>query len=228
MEKRMHIVVLSGAGMSAESGIQTFRDSNGLWANFSIEEVCTPEAWMRDPGKVLDFYNYRRREVMRAEPNDGHRIIAGLEDRFKVSVITQNIDDLHERAGSASVLHLHGEIRKARGTLDNELYDIEGTELNLGDKCPRGSQLRPHVVFFGEEVPMLPKAAAVCALADQLLIVGTSLTVYPAASLVQYVPVDCPVTVVDPRADEVPGGDGYDLIAEKAAAGLRIFEERIG
>ena len=160
------LVVFSGAGMSAESGIKTFRDHDGLWENYRIEEVATPMAWERDQELVLDFYNQRRRQVVACEPNDGHHLVKQLEKHFKVIVITQNIDDLHERAGSSEVLHLHGEIRKARSTYDDAIYEIDGTDLNLGDLCPKGHQLRPHVVWFGEEVPAMTPAFSLVEKAD--------------------------------------------------------------
>lgn len=198
MAKRK-LVVFTGAGVSAESGLRTFRDSDGLWEEYRIDEVATPEAWRSDPLKVLHFYDLRRAQVLAAEPNAAHRAIAALEAHFEVQVITQNIDDLHERAGSTCVLHLHGEIRLARSTADPTMVlPINGASLSWGERCPLGSQLRPHIVWFGEEVPLLPKAAEQVASADILLVVGTSLQVYPAAGLVQFAPDQCPVYLVDP------------------------------
>ena len=180
-----NLVVFTGAGVSAESGIQTFRDSDGLWESYDIMDVATPEAWRRQPEVVLEFYNARRSQVIKAQPNLAHKIIAQLEASFNVSVVTQNIDDLHERAGSSSILHLHGEVRKARSSVDYHLlYDIDGEEIKWGDKCAHGSQLRPHVVWFGEAVPEMEHAEEIVRAADILVVVGTSLNVYPAAGLV--------------------------------------------
>ncbi len=198
------IVVFSGAGVSAESGISTFRDSGGLWENNRIEDVATPEAWHRDPERVLKFYDKRREQVLKASPNAAHRAIVALEKHFTVQVITQNIDDLHERAGSTQVLHLHGEILKARSIHDPErTVPIDGAELPWGAKCAMGSQLRPHVVWFGEDVPELIPAAWLISRADVLIVIGTSLQVYPAAGLVHSVPEHCEIHVVDPAL--VPG-----------------------
>lgn len=196
----MNIVFFTGAGISAESGLRTFRDSDGLWEEYRIEDVATAEAFARDPPLVLHFYNLRREQVLQAEPNPAHRAIAELERHFHVEVVTQNIDDLHERAGSSHVLHLHGEIRKARSTRDPRLVTpINGPHLSLGDRCALGSQLRPHIVWFGEEVPMLCEAAAVVAKADVLVVVGSSLQVYPAAGLVHVAPDHCHLHLVDPN-----------------------------
>lgn len=195
----IRLAIFSGAGISAESGISTFRDSGGLWEEHNIEDVATPEAWHRDPQGVLRFYDLRRKQVINASPNAAHIAIAALEDHFDVQVITQNIDDLHERAGSSHVLHLHGEIRKARSTQNSELViPIHGPELAWGAKCALGSQLRPHVVWFGENVPELLPAAELIANADVLVVVGTSLQVYPAAGLVHYAPKHCAVHAIDP------------------------------
>lgn len=193
------IVIFTGAGVSAESGINTFRDSGGLWEEHRIEDVATPQAWNRDPEYVLRFYDMRREQVLNASPNAAHFAIAELERHFDVHVITQNIDDLHERAGSSKVLHLHGEIRKARSSMDQDLIvPIEGNKLALGAKCSLGSQLRPHVVWFGEDVPELTRAAGIISQADVLVVVGTSLQVYPAAGLLHYAPEHCVVHAVDP------------------------------
>lgn len=195
----MRIVFFTGAGVSAESGLRTFRDSDGLWERYRIEDVATPEAWRRDPRLVLDFYNARREQVLNARPNPAHLAIAELEKHFEVHVVTQNIDDLHERAGSTRVLHLHGEILKARSTIDPRLITpVNGPYLSMGDKCVLGSQLRPHIVWFGEEVPLLPTAAALIAQADVLAVVGSSLQVYPAAGLVHVLPAGCALHLVDP------------------------------
>lgn len=195
----MTIVVLTGAGISAESGITTFRDSNGLWENHRIEDVATPEGWKRNPALVLDFYNQRRRQLFDVAPNAAHLAITALQEHFDVQVITQNVDDLHERAGNNNVLHLHGALRQVRSEQYPELvYDWE-KDLHLGDVCVRGSQLRPHIVWFGEEVPMLPLAARMAEQADVFLIVGTSLQVYPAASLMVYADPDIPFYYIDPN-----------------------------
>jgi NAD-dependent deacetylase len=199
-----NIIVLTGAGISAESGIATFRGADGLWEGHRIEDVATPEAWRKDQKLVLEFYNQRRRNVVDAQPNQAHTLLKELESMANVQIITQNVDDLHERAGSRNILHLHGEIRKSRSTADENLvYDVEGTELVLGDLCEKRSQLRPHIVWFGEGVPAIEKAAEVVNQADVVLIVGTSLQVYPAAGLVHYAPENTPVYVVDPQAPAV-------------------------
>lgn len=217
--KDKRIVVLTGAGISAESGLSTFRDAGGLWEQYSVEEVATPWAWRVDPGKVLQFYNERRRQVRQAEPNAAHYALANLAKRFRVSIITQNIDDLHERAGSTDVLHLHGEIMKARSTVDpNLIYDLGGKDIELGDKCAKGSQLRPHVVWFYEDVPEFEKATKITEEADLLLVVGTSLAVYPAASLLEYVKPGAPVIVIAPELEAVP--EGINWFKDKATVKL--------
>lgn len=217
-KRKPRLVVLSGAGMSAESGLRTFRDNDGLWENHRVEDVATPEAWRRDRALVLRFYNERRKALLEAEPNDGHRVIASWQEHFRVSVVTQNVDDLHERAGSREVLHLHGELTKVRSTLDPALvYPLDGWELKEGDRCAKGSQLRPHIVWFGEEVPLLSVAAEVVASADVLVVVGTSLKVYPAASLAFIAPEHCRRILIDPRP---PAVDGFDIIAKGASEGL--------
>lgn len=194
------VVVFSGAGMSAESGIATFRDQGGLWEQYPVEEVATPEAWRCNPEKVLDFYNQRRKQLLEAEPNPAHQVLAELEKLLPVHIITQNIDDLHERAGSLKVLHLHGELRKAQSTIDpNLVYPIVGWELLWGSKCRLGSQLRPMVVWFGEEVPMMEPAEQLVRNADLLLVIGTSLNVYPAAGLVAWAPRELPKLIIDPQ-----------------------------
>ena len=193
----------------------------GLWEQYDVTEVASPEAWERDPELVLRFYNERRRQLLEAEPNAAHQMLAELENYFDVQIITQNIDDLHERAGSSKILHLHGELRKARSTGDPGLvYDIEGAELNLGDKCEKGYQLRPHVVWFGEPLPAIQEAASLTQEADILVIIGTSLMVYPAAGLVDFVSKDCPVYVVDPNAKKPSGIKNVHLIQEKAGTGI--------
>lgn len=223
----MRIVFFTGAGISAESGLRTFRDSGGLWEEYRIADVATPEAWARDRALVLAFYDKRREQVLRAEPNAAHRAIAALEDRFEVQVVTQNIDDLHERAGSTRVLHLHGEIRKARSTADPlSITPIDGPYLRLGDRCPLGSQLRPHIVWFGEEVPLLPEAAALIARADVLVVVGSSLQVYPAAGLVHYAPAQAAVHVVDPDHVDLRSSR-VTVWKEKASSGVPKLASRL-
>lgn len=197
-----HIVILSGAGMSAESGIATFRDSDGLWENYRVEDVATPEGFRANPQLVLDFYNARRKEALKAKPNRGHEIIAELEQDYKVSVITQNVDNLHERAGSTHVIHLHGELMKVRSTkYPNDIKSLtaENIEINMGDVDDHGFQLRPHIVWFGEAVPMIEEAAKIVQQADVLVIIGTSLNVYPAAGLIDFAPFGTPVYLIDPK-----------------------------
>lgn len=218
--ERQRIVVFTGAGISAESGLRTFRDSDGLWEEYRLEDVATPEAWHRDPATVLHFYNLRRAQVIQAAPNPAHRAIAALEQRFHVDVVTQNIDDLHERAGSSRVLHLHGEVLKARSTADPSLVTrINGPSLGVGERCALGSQLRPHIVWFGEEVPLLPQAVELVGQADRLLVVGTSLAVYPAAGLVHYARRGCTIVLVDPGEVEIRR-TGVHHIKAKASEGV--------
>lgn len=215
------LVVLTGSGISAESGLKTFRDMGGLWEQYDVTEVASPEAWERDPELVLRFYNERRKQLLETEPNAGHLALVELEDHFDVQIITQNVDDLHERAGSSRVLHLHGEIRKARSTGDESLIvDIEGGELNLGDTCEKGYQLRPHVVWFGEAVPAISEAAALVQQADILAVVGTSLQVYPAAGLVDFADDTTPLFLVDPNTVRPARNDQVHFIREKAGTGV--------
>ncbi|MBS3771130.1 MAG: NAD-dependent deacylase [Bacteroidales bacterium] len=222
------LVVLTGSGISAESGLKTFRDMGGLWEQYEITEVASPEAWERDPELVLKFYNERRKQLLEVHPNEAHKILAELENYFDVETITQNIDDLHERAGSSKVLHLHGELRKARSTGDpNLVYDIEGAELKLGDTCEKGYQLRPHVVWFGEPVPAIGEAAALTREAGIMAIIGTSLVVYPAAGLVDFAGKDCPIYVVDPLADQQSGIKNVHLIKEKATTGVSKLKDEL-
>lgn len=226
MEKQ-HIVVLSGAGMSAESGLKTFRDNNGLWENHNVYDVATPEAFDRDPELVHRFYNLRREQLGTVHPNAGHFALAQLEAHFDVTIVTQNIDDLHERAGSSNILHLHGELTKVQSTADpNRIVDWGYNPIEAHHRDSTGAPWRPHVVWFGEPVPAIPKATEICQTADHLLIVGTSLVVYPAAGLVHEIPAHCKVTVVDPgpmneapirRANHIrqPAGEALpSLIAE--------------
>ncbi|GGH05315.1 SIR2 family NAD-dependent protein deacylase [Mucilaginibacter phyllosphaerae] len=194
------VIVLTGAGISAESGLKTFRDSDGLWEGYNIEDVATPEAWARNPELVQDFYNQRRKSVLEAGPNAAHYALAKLEEKYDVTIITQNIDDLHERAGSTKVIHLHGIITRSQsGIKANLTYPIEGWELKMGEQCELGSQLRAHVVWFGEAVPMIETAAKLCAQAELFILVGTSLAVYPAAGLINYIPRDVTKYIIDPN-----------------------------
>ena len=220
------LVVLSGAGMSAESGIATFRGADGLWEGHRVEEVASPEGFKANPELVLEFYNQRRRQIVAAQPNEGHFALARLESLFDVHIVTQNVDDLHERAGSTQVMHLHGEIRKARSTRRQDLVlDLPGTELNLGDVGSDGAQLRPHIVWFGEAVPLIDAAMDVVAAADVVIVVGTSLQVYPAAGLVGYAPPDAPIHVVDPHTP-LEGGGRVELHRCGAVEGLTRLESR--
>lgn len=215
------IVVLTGAGMSAESGLKTFRDHDGLWHDHRVEDVATPEAWERNMELVLQFYNERRKNLMEARPNAGHLALVRLEEKYEVQIITQNVDDLHERAGSSNVLHLHGELKKVRSTADPDLvFELQGWELNKGDLCPKGSQLRPHIVWFGEPVPLIMDAAEMCTLADILIIIGTSLKVYPAAGLVHYAPMPAPKYYIDPAAADVSTVARLEVIRKTAGEGV--------
>jgi NAD-dependent deacetylase len=223
-----HLVVFTGAGISAESGIRTFRDSDGLWENYRIEDVATPQAWQRDKALVLDFYNQRRVQCINAKPNAAHKALAQLEGKFKVSVITQNIDNLHERAGSKNILHLHGEIMKSRSTIDPSLvYDITKPHLNLNDQCEKGSQLRPHIVWFGEAVPMMESACRVASKADIFVVIGSSLVVYPAASLLEYAPIACPKFIIDPNIPNVEHINNITAIQATAVNGMKILLKKL-
>jgi NAD-dependent deacetylase len=218
---RKKLVVLSGAGISAESGIPTFRDSNGLWEGYDVMEVATPEGWRKNPVLVLDFYNQRRKKALDVQPNRGHEIIAELEQYFDVVVVTQNVDNLHERAGSTKVIHLHGSLFESRSTVDENLvYPIKGWELKPGDCCERGSQLRPNIVWFGEMVPMMEVAGLHASKADIFLVVGTSMVVYPAAGLIDFVPFETPKFVVDPKLPDLRSMPYLTMIAEKASIGM--------
>ncbi len=215
MEK---VIILSGAGISAESGLKTFRDSDGLWENYKIEDVATPEGWKKNRKLVLEFYNERRKQVLKARPNEAHHALVKLEEKFDVTIVTQNIDDLHERAGSEKVLHLHGEILKSRSSFDPSLvYKIEGEELNEGEICEMGYQLRPHIVWFGEMVPILDDAARLVSQADVLIVVGTSLAVHPAAGLINFASIASEKYYVDPNGASL---QGFTVIREKAVLGI--------
>jgi NAD-dependent deacetylase len=222
------IVVLTGAGMSAESGINTFRDADGLWEGHDVMSVASPEGWHQNMELVLDFYNQRRRQLLQVNPNIAHELLADLEKTYQVSIVTQNVDDLHERAGSNHVLHLHGELLKVRSTQNEQLvYQWEKDLLN-GDLCEAGSQLRPHIVWFGEAVPMLNEAIEITASADLLLIIGTSMQVYPAASLINYIADTTPVFFIDPKpAIHASAYKNLTVIEEKAVSGMKKFIELI-
>jgi NAD-dependent deacetylase len=215
------LVVLSGAGISAESGIPTFRDSGGLWEGHRVEDVATPGGWYRNRELVLEFYNQRRKKALEVLPNRGHEILAELEEYFKVTVVTQNVDNLHERAGSTQVIHLHGSLFESRSTLDETLvYPISGWELKMGDKCEKGSQLRPNIVWFGEAVSKMEEAIAVASQADLFIVVGTSMQVYPAAGLIDYVQRDIPKYLVDPKVPDLIFIPNLVTIQDKASTGM--------
>lgn len=214
--------------MSAESGIKTFRDSGGLWEEHRVEDVASPMGWVLNRKLVLKFYNDRRRELARCEPNAGHLGLAALEKHFDVHVITQNIDNLHERAGSTDVVHLHGELTKARSTKDSDLiYDIGYKDINEGDKCELGSQLRPHIVWFGEAVPMIEEAVKITSQADIFVVIGTSLNVYPAAGLIEYVPDSASLWLIDPKDVYVPGDRKVAVIKEPASKGVEVLTAKL-
>lgn len=216
----MNIVVLTGAGMSAESGIQTFRGAGGLWEGYRVEDVASPEGFARNPEMVLRFYNERRKQVKKAKPNKGHYDLVALEKKHEVTIITQNIDDLHERAGSKKIIHLHGEILKSRSSKNEKLiYDCD-EEIQIGDLCELGSQLRPHIVWFGELVPMIEIAAREVAHADVILVIGTSMVVYPAASLIHYAEPDVPVYIINPEIPEMQRKINYYFIQQPATLGI--------
>ncbi|MCF2443728.1 NAD-dependent deacylase [Dyadobacter sp. CY345] len=222
------LVVLSGAGISAESGINTFRDSGGLWENHRIEDVATPEAWQKNPDLVLDFYNERRKQALSVKPNPAHYSLVELAKYFDVQIITQNVDNLHEVAGSSNVVHLHGELFKSESTKNPELvYDITSWELKKGDLCELGSQLRPHIVWFGEAVPMMDIAVEITEQADIFVVVGTSLAVYPAAGLVHYVHAHKPIYIIDPVRPDITFRKNMTFIQEKASTGLEKLKNEL-
>lgn len=230
--KKIKIVVLTGAGVSAESGVSTFRDSNGLWENYKVEDVASIEGWYRDPALVLEFYNARRAQLAEIKPNAAHIAIASLEQDYDVTVVTQNVDNLHERAGSTKIIHLHGELTKVRpenccndrdGYSEETVFDIGTDSINIGDMAPNGAQLRPHIVWFGEAVPKIEKAIDAVEAADMLLIVGTSLQVYPAAGLYRYAKSSTPIYIIDPK--DVPVRDGrVTHIKDVATNGMEVFK----
>jgi NAD-dependent deacetylase len=222
------IVVLTGAGISAESGIRTFRDSDGLWEEYRIEDVATYDAWRRNPTLVLEFYNQRRRQLANVEPNAAHYALVRLEQKYKVIIVTQNVDNLHERAGSTNILHLHGELTKARSSLYEDLVtDIGYNDIQPGDLCAKGSQLRPHIVWFGEAVPNIEIAAEMTSGADIILVIGTSLNVYPAAGLLHYAPANTPKYLIDPNANQTVSARNLTIINEKAGTGVPALVEKL-
>ena len=215
-----HIVVLTGAGMSAESGIKTFRDANGLWEGYDVMEVASPQGFKANPELVLDFYNQRRKQLLEVTPNQAHYDLASLEQDFKTTIITQNIDDLHERAGNTKVIHLHGELLKARSTGNSsDVFECK-TDILKGDLCQNGHQIRPHIVWFGEDVPMIETAIEICKTADILIIIGTSMQVYPAASLMHYVPQNTPTFFIDPKPN-INNKEHLTVFADKATIGIK-------
>lgn len=217
---KKHIVVLTGAGMSAESGIKTFRDADGLWEGHDVMEVASPEGFARNPELVLNFYNERRKQLNEVEPNQAHKDLSKLENNYKVTIITQNVDDLHERAGSSDVVHLHGELRKIRSTGNHNDIKDWTEDINLGDLCDKGYQLRPHIVWFGEAVPEIETAVKICYDADILVIIGTSMQVYPAASLIDYAQPDTPIYYIDPKP-AISSGGMITVIAKTATEGTK-------
>ena len=222
------VVVLTGAGISAESGLKTFRDSDGLWEGYDVTEVATPQAWEKDRALVLEFYNQRRKQAAEATPNAGHKVLAELQHKFDVQIITQNVDSLHEEAGSNRVLHLHGQLNQSRSTIDPTLiYEIEGWELKEGDKCELGSQLRPNIVWFGEAVPKMEEAVELTLEADAFIVAGTSLVVYPAAGLLDLVPHNIPKFIVDPNIPAVQSTENMYFYEEPATTGLEKVKSQL-
>ena len=222
------LVVLTGSGISAESGLKTFREAGGLWENYDVTEVASPEGWAKDPELVLRFYNERRAQLEKAVPNEGHKGLVELEKYFDVRIITQNVDNLHERAGSKNVLHLHGLLTQVESTGDPSLvYDIGYKSIHMGDKCEKGYQLRPHIVWFGEPVPAIAEAAEIAAEADILAVIGTSLVVYPAAGLVGYAPANTPIYVIDPNQVAVQAYKKVEFIKKGAGEGVRILKKKL-
>lgn len=220
------LVVLSGAGVSAESGIKTFRNTNGLWEEYKVEDVASIDGWYRNNKLVIEFYNQRRRQLENAQPNDAHKLIAALEKEFDVTIVTQNVDNLHERGGSSNIIHLHGELTKVRSVKTRTIFDIGYKDIHIGDTAPDGGQLRPHIVWFGESVPELERAAKEVHQADILLIIGTSLNVYPAASLINYTKPGCSTFLIDPQLMHI-NAPNFTQIQAKATDGMRIFIETL-
>jgi NAD-dependent deacetylase len=222
------LVILTGAGMSSESGIRTFRDSGGLWEEHDVTEVATPMGWWKNKDLVLRFYNERRKQLAECKPNPGHTGLADLEKHFDVQIITQNVDNLHERAGSKNILHLHGELTKVRSSSDPALvYDIGYKDINQGDNCEKGSQLRPHIVWFGEDVPMMDEAVRITSGADIFVVIGSSLNVYPAAGLIGFSPAEASLWLIDPNDVYVPVNRKVEIIKEKASEGVAILTKRL-
>lgn len=223
-----HLVVLTGAGISAESGLKTFRDNDGMWENYNVMEVASYEGWLRNKQLVLDFYNQRRRQLKDARPNAAHLMLAELEKYFRVSIITQNVDDLHEKAGSQHILHLHGELTKARSTKDpSYVIDIGYRDIKLGDVCPKGGQLRPNIVWFGESVPAFSEAAHIASTADIFVVIGTSMVVYPAAGLIDFVPDHADIYVIDPKPLPIRNYKNLTFIQEVASKGMEILKVKL-
>ncbi len=223
-----HLVVLTGAGMSAESGLKTFREQGGLWESYDVMEVASYDGWLKNKELVLRFYNERRRQLESAKPNAGHLGLAELEKYFNIHIITQNVDDLHERAGNKNILHLHGELTKARSTKDpSYIVEVGYKDINLGDVCPNGGQLRPHIVWFGEPVPAIEEAIELTSRADIFVVVGTSLNVYPAAGLIDYAPQEAQVFLIDPNPVNTYVKRKYDFIMEKAGKGVEILRNKL-
>ena len=226
MKKKL--VVLTGAGISAESGIKTFRDSDGLWEGYNVMDVATPEGWRKNPEMVLDFYNQRRRQLHEVQPNLGHQILAELENDFQVHIITQNVDNLHEKAGSSKVLHLHGELLKVRSSINKNLILDWTSDLNIGDVDDKGNQFRPHIVWFGEEVPALEEAIQIAQQADIFVVIGTSLQVYPAAGLMEFTNPETPVYYIDPKPIKIPNlSNLLEVIPEVASEGMIILQKKL-
>ncbi len=222
------LVVLTGSGISAESGLKTFRETGGLWESYDVMEVASPEGWDKNKELVLKFYNERRAQLKEAEPHAGHTGLAELEEHFDVHIITQNVDNLHEKAGSSKVLHLHGELTKVRSTGDPSLvYDVGSKPVNIGDTCEKGYQLRPHIVWFGEAVPAIEEAAHISSTADIYAVIGTSLVVYPAAGLVDFAPRDAPLFLIDPNEINAPVYRKVEFIKEKASIGVGLLKEKL-
>jgi NAD-dependent deacetylase len=222
------VVVLTGAGMSADSGLATFRDSGGLWEGFDIQEVASVTGWQKDPERVLEFYNKRRKQLYEVEPNQGHKALVRLEEAYDVTIITQNVDNLHERAGSSQVMHLHGELAKARSVKDDSIVvEIGDQPIKMGDKAPDGEQLRPHVVWFGEMVPMMEQAAQIVPQADIVIVIGTSLVVYPAAGLIDLVKPDANRYVIDPKEPEIRAYKQWEHYKMTAAVGTPELVDKL-
>ena len=219
-----NIVVLTGAGISAESGIETFRDSTGLWKKYEIEDVATEKGFQKNPALVLEFYNIRRKQLLNSFPNNAHFSLNKLKEKYNLSIITQNVDDLHERSGSTDIIHLHGKLREARSIIDNKIYSIKGSELNIGDYCEKGGQLRPNVVWFGEAVPNMELAIDKVLQASFVIIIGTSLNVFPAASLIDYATNAKRIIIIDPKSSKY---NGIEIINEKATKAVSILVDEL-